>query len=62
MEGLRSKLRNKDFKHGTKDRDVIGTARRKGGGLDLESKGYEVYSKHRITVTGFKTDSILHTK
>jgi len=27
MEGLRSKLRNKDFIHGTKESDVSGTAR-----------------------------------
>jgi hypothetical protein len=63
MEGLRSKLRNKDFKRGAKDCDVIGTARRKrGGGLYIEVIEYEVYSKHRITVSCFKTDIILNTK
>jgi len=62
MEGLRSKLRNKDFKRGAKDRDVIGTARRKGEGVVLEIKGYGVYSKHRIITICSKMDSILNTK
>jgi hypothetical protein len=41
MQGIRSKLGSRDFIHGAKDRDVIGKARRKGAGADLEIKGYK---------------------